>query len=338
MVTGGAGYIGSHTCVELHEAGYEPILVDNFSNSDRIVVDNLREIIGQDIVLYDVDCGDWESFSEVFEKQKDLSGIIHFAAFKAVGESYRNPFKYYRNNVNSTLNVLEAMRVYKIEDLVFSSSCTVYGQPEQLPVSEKSPIAEPASPYGHTKQMNEEMIFEYQKIHPHLRSVILRYFNPIGAHPSILIGELPLGKPENLVPFITQTAIGHRDELTVFGDDYDTIDGSCVRDYIHVVDLARAHVKSLKLMQDFREDKNREILNLGYGKGFSVLELIHAFERISGMKLNYKIGPRRKGDIAKIYSSSEKANKLLNWSCEYDLDAMLEHAWKWQLKLNENSQ
>ncbi len=334
LVTGGAGYIGSHTCVELVDAGYEPVIIDNFSNSDRSVIPSLYQLLGRDVNVYDYDCSDYDSLKSMITEEGDIYGIIHFAAFKAVGESYRNPFKYYQNNLNSTINVLEVMREFEIKNLVFSSSCTVYGQPEELPVSEESPIAEAASPYGHTKQMNEEMIREYQKLYPWIQSVVLRYFNPIGAHPSNMIGELPIGKPENLVPYITQTAAGHREDLTVFGSDYDTIDGTCVRDYIHVVDLAKAHVKSLSLIETFSDEQNNETLNLGYGKGFSVLELIIAFEKVSGLKLNYKLGERRKGDVAKIFSSSAKAEKILNWKCEYGLEEMLEHAWNWQKKLD----
>lgn len=329
LVTGGAGYIGSHTYVELCNAGYEAVIVDNFSNSDRKVLKALEKITGKSVNVYDVDCTDVSSLREVFEKEGDIFGIIHFAAFKAVGESVRDPFKYYNNNINSTLNVLELMKKYNVEKLVFSSSCTVYGQPDVLPVTEESPTVKAESPYGHTKQINEEMIGQYLRIMKDKRSVILRYFNPIGAHPSALIGELPLGKPENLVPFVTQTAAGLRDKLTIFGKDYNTIDGTCIRDYIHVVDLARAHVKALALMDQMKEE-NLEILNLGLGKGFTVYEVVQAFEKATGVKVNYEFGLRRPGDVEKIYSSSEKANKLLNWQCEYGLDEMLEHAWKWQ--------
>lgn len=329
LVTGGAGYIGSHTYVELCNAGYEAVIVDNFSNSDRKVLKALEKITGKSVNFYDADCTDVTSLREVFEKEGDIFGIIHFAAFKAVGESVRDPFKYYNNNINSTLNVLEMMRLYNVEKLVFSSSCTVYGQPDVLPVTEESPTVKAESPYGHTKQINEEMISQYLRIMKDKRSVILRYFNPIGAHPSALIGELPLGKPENLVPFVTQTAAGLRDKLTIFGKDYNTVDGTCIRDYIHVVDLSKAHVKALALM-DKMTNENLEILNLGLGKGFTVYEVVHAFERVTGVKVNYEFGPRRPGDVEKIYSSSEKTNKLLNWQCEYGLDEMLEHAWKWQ--------
>ena len=333
LVTGGAGFIGSHTCVELIDAGYEPIIIDNFSNSDEKVIDALKIITGKSIKVYNLDCADFASFEALFKSEKEIDGIIHFAAYKAVGESSRDPFKYYQNNVNSTLNVLEAMKQFGVKKLVFSSSCTVYGQPDELPVNESSPVVSAASPYGHTKQINEDMIFQYQKINSELQSVILRYFNPIGAHPSALIGELPIGKPENLVPFVTQTAAGLRDEITIFGNDYNTHDGTCIRDYLHVVDLAKAHVKSLDLMQSFKGDRNLEILNLGYGKGFSVLDIVKTFEKISNQSVNYKFGPRRKGDVEQIYSSSDKANKLLNWQCEYGLEDMLRHAWEWQKKL-----
>ncbi len=337
LVTGGAGFIGSHTCVELIDAGYEPIIIDNFSNSDIKVLDALEVITGKAIKFYDLDCAEFTSFETLFKAESEIHGIIHFAAYKAVGESTKDPFKYYHNNINSTLNVLEAMKLYGVHKLVFSSSCTVYGQPNKLPVTESSPIVRAASPYGHTKQINEEMIFEYQKNFPKIQSVILRYFNPIGAHPSALIGELPLGKPENLVPFVCQTAAGLLDEITIFGEDYNTSDGTCVRDYIHVVDLAKAHVKSLELIQTFKNNASPEILNLGYGKGFSVLEVIKTFEKINNIQVNYKFGHRRKGDVEQIYSSSEKANKLLNWHCEYGLEEMLEHAWAWQKKLESAS-
>ena len=329
LVTGGAGYIGSHTYVELCNAGYEAVIVDNFSNSDRKVLKSLEKITGKSVNVYDADCSNVSSLRDVFEKEGDIFGIIHFAAFKAVGESVRDPFKYYNNNINSTLNILEMMRLYDIEKLVFSSSCTVYGQPDDLPVTEESPTVKAESPYGHTKKINEEMIGQYLRIMKDKRSVILRYFNPIGAHPSALIGELPLGKPENLVPFVTQTAAGLRDKLTIFGKDYNTVDGTCIRDYIHVVDLAKAHVKALALMDQMKEE-NLEILNLGLGKGFTVYEVVQAFERVTGTPVNFEFGNRRPGDVEMIYSSSEKANKLLDWHCEYGLDEMLEHAWNWQ--------
>ena len=336
LVTGGAGYIGSHTVVELHNAGYKPIILDNFSNSSENVIDALQQIIETDVQLYKTDCTDIDALRKVFEKEKNLEGIIHFAAFKAVGESVREPYKYYHNNISGTLNLLELMREFAIDKFVFSSSCTVYGQPEALPVNEDSPLVDAESTYGHTKQVCEDMIRHYTIAEHKIKSAILRYFNPIGAHPSSLIGELPLGKPENLVPFITQTAVGLRDELTIFGNDYNTVDGTCVRDYIHVVDLAKAHVKAFHFLEQSKELKLPEIINLGMGRGYSVKEVVDTFEKISGIKLNYAYGPRRQGDVEKIFSASDKANLLLNWTCNYNLEDMIQHAWDWQQKLTEN--
>lgn len=335
LVTGGAGYIGSHTYVELCEAGYEAVVVDNFSNSEKSVVSALEKITNTKVKLYECDCTDLDALRKVFESEGNIDGIIHFAAFKAVGESVRDPYKYYHNNIASTLNVLQIMKERKIDKLVFSSSCTVYGQPDKLPVDENTPLVKAASPYGHTKQINEEMIAQYLETDKSLKTVILRYFNPIGAHPSALIGELPLGKPENLVPFVTQTAAGIREKLTIFGKDYNTSDGTCIRDYIHVEDLARAHVQAIELMNKM-QDKNLDILNLGLGKGFTVYEVVQTFEKVTGVPVNYEFGPRRPGDVEQIFSSSEKANKLLNWQCLYGLEDMLKHAWAWQEHLADN--
>ena len=334
LVTGGAGYIGSHTYTALLEEGYRAVIADNFSNSDQSIIRGLEEITGEEAKLYRVNCADYAAFKEVFEKEGDISGIIHFAAFKAVGESVKQPRKYYENNVESTLNVLEAMREFSVRDLVFSSSCTVYGEPDALPVTETTSIKPAMSPYGHTKQIGEDMIRQYEKIDENIRAVLLRYFNPIGAHPSALIGELPLGKPENLVPFITQTAAGLREKLTVFGKDYNTPDGTAVRDYLHVMDLARAHVRSLDFLHDLDEQAEPEVINLGMGRGYSVRELIEAFEEVSGVKLNYEYGERRPGDVEQIYSSCEKASELLGWKCEYGLEDMLRHAWAWQERIS----
>lgn len=336
LVSGGLGYIGSHTCVELINAGYLPVVLDNLSNSEESVIGNLEKITGRSIPFHHVDCADFEALNRVFSEEKEAEGVIHFAAFKAVGESVRLPWKYYHNNVNSTLNILELTKKHKINNLVFSSSCTVYGQPDSLPVDEDTPMAQPESPYGHTKQICEKMIVQYHTSSELLRSVILRYFNPIGAHPSGLIGELPLGKPENLVPFITQTVAGIRDQLTVFGDNYNTPDGTCIRDYIHVVDLARAHVAALKYMHDLNSNNPSDIINLGLGRGFSVLEVLNTFESAVGKKVNYHIGPKRPGDVEKIYSSSDRAFEKLGWSCEYSLEDMLKHAWQWQENLKKN--
>jgi UDP-glucose 4-epimerase len=335
LVTGGAGYIGSHTVVSLIEAGYEAVIVDDFSNSERSVVENLKKITGVDLRVYEVNCADFDTLNKVFEDEKGIDGVIHFAAYKAVGESVRNPFKYYDNNLNSTLNVLELMRRHQVKEFVFSSSCTVYGQPDSLPVSESSPIKPAASPYGHTKQICEDIIVRYEHSYPELKTTILRYFNPIGAHPSALIGELPIGKPENLIPFITQTAMGIREKLSVFGNDYNTPDGTAVRDYIHVMDLARAHVLSLNFLDKIKAHGAADIINLGIGQGFSVKQVIDCFEKVTGIKVNYEFVARRAGDVEQIYSSCERAKQLLGWECEYQLEDMISHAWAWQKKLNE---
>ena len=336
LVTGGAGYIGSHTVVSLVEAGYEAVIVDDFSNSQKSVIDNLNEITGIRLKVHEVDCADFDALNKVFEIEREIDGVIHFAAYKAVGESVRNPFKYYYNNINSTLNVLEAMRRHKVKNFVFSSSCTVYGQPDSLPVSEDSPIKPAESPYGHTKQICEDIILRFEKSYPELKTAILRYFNPIGAHPSALIGELPIGKPENLIPFITQTAMGIRQQLSVFGHDYNTPDGTAIRDYIHVMDLARAHVLSLNFLDNMKAHGAADIINLGIGQGFSVKEVIDCFEKVSGLKLNYQYVDRRPGDVEQIYSSCERAKDLLGWECEYTLEDMIAHAWAWQKKLSDS--
>ncbi|MEQ8324876.1 MAG: UDP-glucose 4-epimerase GalE [Vicingaceae bacterium] len=333
IVTGGAGYIGSHTFTSLVEQGFQPIIIDDFSNSDESILTGLEAITSIEIPIYRANCANYEELSEVFENESDIQGVVHFAAFKAVGESVKMPEKYYYNNVNSTLNVLRAMVEFDVHQLVFSSSCTVYGEPESLPVTEKSPIQPAMSPYGHTKQICEEIIAQYQRIYPGMKSVLLRYFNPIGAHPSALIGELPIGKPENLVPYITQTAAELREKLTVFGNDYNTKDGTAVRDYLHVMDLARAHVLSLNFLGSMENQDRPEVINLGMGRGFSVKEVIDCFEKVSAVKLNFEYGPRRKGDIEQIYSSCQKAKELLSWECEYSLEEMMAHAWAWQQSL-----
>lgn len=326
LVTGGAGYIGSHTVVELSNAGYEPIIVDNFSNSFPEVIPNIEKILGKKVSWYQVDCNDKQSLEEVFLQEKDIQGAIHFAAFKAVGESVENPLKYYHNNLLSLINLMEVMQAHDASHLVFSSSCTVYGEPDNIPVSENSPLKPAESPYGKTKQMCEDIITDACKA-SNLKSTILRYFNPIGAHPSKLIGELPLGKPANLVPFITQVAAGKYEKVTVFGDDYDTSDGTCVRDYIHVVDLAKAHVKAIDLMQKSNENF---IFNLGTGKGVSVLEAINAFKSATGIDLPYEIGGRRPGDVVAVYSSTDYANEKLGWRAEISLEEAMKSAWDWQ--------
>ncbi|MCB0761109.1 MAG: UDP-glucose 4-epimerase GalE [Flavobacteriales bacterium] len=336
LVTGGAGFIGSHTVVELVNGGFQPVIVDNFCNSHRSVIGNLEEITKQQLIVYDVDCTDELAMRQIVTEHPDLQGAIHFAAYKAVGESVRFPHKYYHNNINSLLVLTRVMDAFGIRNLVFSSSCTVYGQPDQLPVSEETPYQLAESPYGYTKQICERILQDLVRGEGNtISSVLLRYFNPIGAHPSGLIGELPLGVPENLIPYITQTAAGLREQLTVFGTDYSTPDGTCVRDYIHVVDLAKAHVKALQWMAD--RPVGCESFNLGTGRGNSVLEVLHTFEEVSGEKLNYVLGDRRPGDVEQIYASSEKANQTLGWKTELHLADALKDAWNWQLKLETHT-
>ncbi len=336
LVTGGTGYIGSHTVVELQNNGYEVVIVDNLSNSRADVVDNIQKITGIRPAFEQVDCLDFVSLENVFCKHEGISAIIHFAASKAVGESVQKPLLYYRNNIVSLINLLELMPKYNVKGIVFSSSCTVYGQPDVLPVTEEAPIKKAESPYGNTKQINEEIIQDTVKSGSPIRSILLRYFNPIGAHPSALIGELPNGVPMNLIPFLTQTAIGIREKLSVFGDDYNTPDGSCIRDYINVVDLAKAHVYAIARMLEDKQNEKVEVFNIGTGKGLSVLELIHAFETATGVKLNYQIAPRRAGDIEQVWANPEKANKVLGWKAETSIEDTLRSAWNWQLKLREN--
>ncbi len=328
LITGGAGYIGSHTAVEMLKAGMEPVILDDLSNSDIKVLDRLEEITGKRLAFYKGDCNDKSTLDSIAREHK-LEGVIHFAAFKAVGESTAQPLKYYRNNVGSLLVLLEFMKEQGIKDLVFSSSCTVYGQPEVLPVTESTPRQEAESPYGNTKKICEDILVDFVKSKPGLRVVALRYFNPVGAHPSAKIGELPLGVPANLVPFITQTAAGIREKLTVFGNDYDTPDGSCVRDYIHVVDLADAHVKTLSYLQN-QADNFYDVFNVGTGNGNTVLEVIHAFEKVSGQKLNYVIGPRRPGDVVKTWADTTKINNVLGWHAQYSLEDSMRDSWNWQ--------
>lgn len=334
LVTGGAGYIGSHVVVKLHEAGFNPIILDNFSNSSHTVLEGLKKITGKDFILYEADCLDEGIFQRIFNDQQ-ISGVIHFAAKKAVGESVQKPLYYYENNVVTLVNLLQAMTQQGVENLVFSSSCTVYGQPDRLPVDENAPKKEANSPYGNTKQVCEEIIEDTIKSGANLKAVSLRYFNPIGAHSSSEIGELPIGTPNNLVPFITQTAIGKRDQLTVFGGDYDTPDGTCIRDYIHVIDLANAHVKALSFLKNVKEDDGiYETVNIGTGRGNTVLEVINSFEKVSGTKLNYKIGPRRSGDVEKVYAGASKAREILGWEAEMSLEQSMLDAWNWEQKIN----
>lgn len=336
LVTGGTGYIGSHTVVELLNEGFDVVIVDSLYNSEAEVVDRIMSITGTrpDLEVFDL-CNkpDLNSF---FEKHAGIEAIIHFAALKAVGESVYKPLEYYRNNLVSLMNLLESMKRYRIPGLVFSSSCTVYGQPEKLPVAEDASIQPATSPYGNTKQIGEEIIRDTITSSENIKAISLRYFNPIGAHPSGLIGELPRGVPENLVPYITQTAIGLRDELKVFGNDYDTPDGSCIRDYLHVVDLAKAHVIAVKRLLENKNKSNYEVFNLGTGKGVSVLEAIESFERVSGKKLKYRITGRRPGDIEKIWADPSLANRELGWKTISTLDDAMKTAWEWEKKIREN--
>ena len=336
LVTGGTGFIGSHTTVELQQASYDVVIVDNLSNSNAEVVDGIEQITGIRPAFEKVDCCDKQALEAVFAKYKDIKGIIHFAASKAVGESVEKPLLYYRNNIVSLLNLLELMPVYGVKGFIFSSSCTVYGQPtkEHLPVTEDAPIQEACSPYGNTKQINEEIIRDYIHSGAPIKSVILRYFNPIGAHPSALIGELPNGVPNNLIPFVTQTAMGIRKELKIFGNDYDTPDGTCIRDYIYVVDLAKAHVKAMQRVLDM-DTEPIEYFNVGTGRGVSTYEVVDKFEKATGVKVNWSYAPRREGDIEKVWANPDKANNVLGWKAEANLEDTLRSAWNWQLKLRE---
>lgn len=335
LVTGGAGYIGSHTIVRLYEEGYNPIILDNFSNSDRSVLNGLKKITGCGFTIYEGDVLDRALFDKIFT-ENHIDGVIHFAAKKAVGESVEKPLLYYRNNVSGLVVLLEAMAHHDVSSLVFSSSCTVYGQPDQLPVTEETPKKPATSPYGNTKQIGEEIIEDTVTSGAELKSVALRYFNPIGAHHSSEIGELPLGIPNNLVPFITQTAAGLRKSLTVFGNDYDTPDGTCIRDYIHVMDLADAHVKCLRHIDTLEKNRHFDVINVGTGKGNTVLEVIKSFERVAGVPLNFKLGPRRAGDVEKVYAEVSKSNETLKWETKHSLDDSMRDAWSWQKKLNHN--
>ena len=335
LVTGGVGYIGSHTTVELMNKGYDVVIVDNLSNSKIEVLEQIEKIAGKKPVFEEFDLIDKEKTADFFKRHSDIDGIIHFAAFKAVGESVADPLLYYRNNLESLVNILENMKTYDIPNLVFSSSCTVYGQPEELPVKETSPIQPAWSPYGNTKQISEDVIRDTINAVGSINAIALRYFNPIGAHETALIGELPLGVPNNLVPFITQTAIGIREQLSVFGSDYNTPDGTAIRDYIHVVDLAKAHVIAVDRMIERKGKKRFEIFNLGTGNGFSVLEVIESFEKTSGEKLNYKIVDRRPGDVEQVWADTSFANEELGWKAEKTLDEMTLSAWNWEKALKE---
>lgn len=335
LVTGGTGYIGSHTSVELINAGFEVVIIDNLSNSNVKVLDGIEEITGVKPTFVEGDCTDLNTLKKLFKDNPGIKGIINFAASKAVGESVQKPLLYYKNNLNTLINLLELMPENDVKGIVFSSSCTVYGEPDKNPIDETAPIKVATSPYGNTKQISEEIIEDYINSGAPIKSIILRYFNPIGAHPTACIGELPLGVPQNLVPYLTQAAAGIRKELTVFGNDYNTPDGSCIRDYIDVVDLAKAHVIAMKRMLDNPDTPKVEIFNLGTGNGLSVLQLINAFEEATGVKVPHKIGERRAGDIEKIWADPKKANEVLGWKAEADIKDTMNNAWKWQCKITE---
>ncbi|RYF86782.1 MAG: UDP-glucose 4-epimerase GalE [Chitinophagaceae bacterium] len=337
LVTGGNGYIGSHTVVDLIENGYDVISVDNNSRSNPAVLKGIEEITGKSVKNYKVDLCNFDDTCAIFQENPDIKGIIHFAAYKAVGESVEKPLMYFENNLVSLINLLKCVQEFSIPWFVFSSSCTVYGNPDETMVTEETPPKPAASPYGYTKQMGEQILGEFQKASG-TQVILLRYFNPVGAHPSTLIGELPIGKPQNLVPAITQTAIGKLPKMLVHGDDYPTRDGSCVRDYIHVCDIAHAHTLSIKYLEENRNEQGVEVFNLGTGNGVTVLEAIKAFEKVSGVKLNYEIGPRRPGDIVAIYANNDKAKTKLGWNPDRTLEEMMETAWKWELKLKHDEQ
>ncbi len=335
LVTGGTGYIGSHTVVELQNAGYDVVIIDNLSNNNVDVLDGIERISGVRPAFVEADCTDISALRKLFNDYPGISGIINFAASKAVGESMEKPVLYYRNNLGTLLNLLDVMGEFGVKGIVFSSSCTVYGEPDENPVTEAAPIKKATSPYGNTKQISEEIITDTINAGADFKSVILRYFNPVGAHPSAEIGELPNGVPQNLIPYLTQTAIGIRKELSVFGDDYDTPDGSCIRDYINVVDLAKAHVIAVKRMLEDRSESKIEIFNLGTGVGLSVLELISAFERATGVKVPHKIVGRRAGDIEKVWANPAYANEVLGWKADTPIEDTMRSAWNWQCRLRE---
>lgn len=334
LVTGGLGYIGSHTVVELQNAGFTPIIIDNLSNSSLDVLDGITNITQVTPEFHKLDLRDKTDVSEFFKNNNDIAGIIHFAASKAVGESVEKPLLYYENNLNTLIYLLQECQHYGIDNFIFSSSCTVYGEPDALPITESAPIKEATSPYGNTKQISEEIIKDTCATSD-LKSIALRYFNPVGAHESAEIGELPIGVPQNLVPFITQTAAGIRKELSVFGDDYPTEDGSCIRDYIHVVDLAKAHVVALQRLLSDKNETNFEVFNLGTGRGSSVLEVVNSFQKATGVPLNYKIVGRRAGDVISVYADTQKAAAVLGWKTERTMEEALESAWKWEKKVRK---
>ena len=330
LVTGGTGYIGSHTIVDLIDNGFEVVSIDNLTNSNDDVLEGVEKITGVKVKNYQIDLVDLASLLQVFRDHPDCSGIIHFAAFKLVGESVEKPLAYFRNNLLGLINLLTCMETFGVPNLIFSSSCSVYGNAEELPVTETTPFQEAESPYARTKQMGEQIIRDFASVHPENNAVLLRYFNPAGAHESALIGEAPSNPASNLVPVITETAIGKRKSMTVFGADYDTRDGSCIRDYIHVMDLANAHTKAMQYLLNKKNETNCEVFNLGIGEGVSVLEAIHAFERVSDKKLKYEIGPRRPGDVIAIYADKKRSEQKLGWKPQRDIDAIMKTAWAWE--------
>ena len=332
LVTGGLGYIGSHTVVELIQNKFDVIIIDNLSNSELFILDNIKNITGVKPIFYNIDLVDFDKLNKIFISHK-IDGVIHFAAFKSVSESVKNPLKYYENNLISLLNILKSMKENNVSNIVFSSSCTVYGQPDKLPVSENSPFKNAESPYAKTKQISEHIIKDFTNSHNKISSVSLRYFNPIGAHESGLIGELPMGVPDNLIPYLTQTAAGLREELSVFGKDYNTHDGTAIRDYIHVEDLAKAHLKAFNFLDESEDRNNYEFFNVGTGIGYSVLDIINSFENINNLKLKYSFKDRRDGDIEEIYSDVIKSKKILKWESKRSLDDMMSSSWKWQKNL-----
>lgn len=336
LVTGGTGYIGSHTIVDLIENGFDVISIDNFSRSTTIALAGIEKITGKKVKNYTVDLKNFDETQAVFQENPDINGIIHFAAYKAVGESVEEPLRYYENNMFGLINLLKCVQEFSVPNFVFSSSCTVYGNPDAIPVTESSPIKPAESPYGATKQMGEVVIKDFTKAVP-TKTILLRYFNPVGAHPSCKIGELPVGKPQNLVPAITQTAIGKLPKMWVHGNDYPTKDGSCVRDYIHVSDIAHAHTLAIQYLLEGKNETNCDIFNLGTGDGVSVLEAIHTFEEVSGVKLNYEIGPRRPGDVIAIYANNDAAVTKLGWKIKFGIKEMMDTAWKWELKMKQEA-
>jgi UDP-glucose 4-epimerase len=337
LVTGGCGYIGSHTIVDLIESGYEVVSIDNLSNSSEEVLDGIEKITGKRVQNYQVDLVHRSGTFDVFEEHPDIKGIIHFAALKAVGESVEKPLLYFENNLISMINILKAMNAFQVSQLIFSSSCSVYGNADQLPVTEDTPLKEAESPYARTKQMCEQIIQDTLHQYSSLNAILLRYFNPAGAHESALIGESPINKANNLVPVITETAIGKRNKMTVFGDDYDTRDGSCIRDYIHVMDLANAHTKALDYLLAEKNESNVEVFNIGIGEGVSVLEAVQAFEKVTGKALNYEIGPRRAGDVIAIYANKDKTERMLGWEPTRSIEDIMKTAWEWEKRRTEVS-